>query len=551
MKARYLSVILFIFVFSVQIYGQDKADSLLKILNTHNDKDTLRVNLQNQLAYEYYLSDPAKAIQYANSARTLADSIAYEKGAVQAYRQMGLVSWTQSNLSTSLNYFFKSLKLAEKINDRQGIADVIGNIGLVYNAMGNYQQAKKYHTRSLALQRILKNKIRESVALNNLGDVCRYQKDFINAIKYYNQALELRTKAHFSLGEATNIRNIGNVYEEMTDFPTALKYYFKSLLISNSINDLRGVCQCKNDIASAYLGQKKYKEAKNFALESLRASSQENFRSFMRDSYELLSKVTEAQGNLSESLKYFRMYSMYKDSVQNLKVASEISYQQLEYETQKKQTEIDMLTKDAILNQVIIDKKNSLLILVSLMLAFGILFFLILFKNYSHQRLINGLLKEKNLKIAIQSKEIAEQRDELVALNEEITAQQEEMMISRDAVSEKNIQIAEMHNHVLELNQNLEKKVAERTASLKKQNTQLVEYAFINAHKLRAPLASILGLVNLLMLNKHKDNLEEMLIYLKESSERLDTVIKSIGQTLEKGLDIYDDDDKDKNHDSA
>jgi tetratricopeptide (TPR) repeat protein len=544
MKARYLLVILFMSLFFIQAYNQDKADSLLKILNKHQGKDSVRVNLLNQLAYEYYLSDPAKAIQYANTARTIADSVGYRKGVVQAYRQMGLVSWTQSNLSTALNYFFKSLKLAESINDKQGIADVIGNIGLVYSAMGNYQQAKNYHTRSLELQKELKNRIRESVALNNLGDVCRYQKDFDNALRYYNEALKLRTKANFSLGEATNIRNIGNVYEKMGNYAMALKYYFKSLQISTTISDLRGVCQCKNDIASAYLNEGKYKEAKSYAHESLQESSKENFRSFMRDSYELLYKITEAQGDITQALKFFKMYATYKDSVQNLKVASEISYQQLEYETQKKQTEIDLLTKDSLLNQVIIEKKNSLLILISLMLAFGILFFLILFKNYSHQKLINGLLKEKNLKIELQRKEIAEQRDELVALNEEIKAQQEEVMASRDSLSEKNIEIAKMHTRVLDLNQNLEKTVAERTASLEKQNAQLIEYAFINAHKLRAPLASILGLVNLLLMNKHQDNQKEMLDYLKESSERLDTVIKSIGQTLQKGLDIYDDDKK-------
>jgi tetratricopeptide (TPR) repeat protein len=544
MKARYLLVILFMSLFFIQAYNQDKADSLLKILNKRQGKDSVRVNLLNQLAYEYYLSDPAKAIQYANTARTIADSVGYRKGVVQAYRQMGLVSWTQSNLSTALNYFFKSLKLAESINDKQGIADVIGNIGLVYSAMGNYQQAKNYHTRSLELQKELKNRIRESVALNNLGDVCRYQKDFDNALRYYNEALKLRTKANFSLGEATNIRNIGNVYEKMGNYAMALKYYFKSLQISTTISDLRGVCQCKNDIASAYLNEGKYKEAKSYAHESLQESSKENFRSFMRDSYELLYKITEAQGDITQALKFFKMYATYKDSVQNLKVASEISYQQLEYETQKKQTEIDLLTKDSLLNQVIIEKKNSLLILISLMLAFGILFFLILFKNYSHQKLINGLLKEKNLKIELQRKEIAEQRDELVALNEEIKAQQEEVMASRDSLSEKNIEIAKMHTRVLDLNQNLEKTVAERTASLEKQNAQLIEYAFINAHKLRAPLASILGLVNLLLMNKHQDNQKEMLDYLKESSERLDTVIKSIGQTLQKGLDIYDDDKK-------
>jgi tetratricopeptide (TPR) repeat protein len=549
MKAYFLAIAIVLYFACQLSFAQDKADSLLQVLKKHQQKDTIHAILLNQLAYEYYLSDPAKASQYANRSRTLSDSLDYPKGVAQAFRQMGLVSWTQSNLPIALNYFFKGLKIAEAINDRQDIADIIGNIGLVYSAMGDYEQAKKFHTRSLSLQRELKNSIRESVALNNLGDVCRFKKEYQKAIAYYEEALALRKKANFTLGQATNIRNIGNIYEEMGDYPKAMRYYDESLKISTLINDLRGVCQCKNSIASTCLKQSKYDEAKKTAFESLEISTHENFRSFVRDSYELLSKITEIQGNAGQSLKYYKLYAMYKDSVQNLKVASEISYQQLEYETQKKQTEIDLLTKDALLNEASIEKKNSLLILISLLFAFGILFFLLLFKNYSHQKLINNLLKERNLKIELQRKEIMEQRDELVALNEEIKAQQEEVMASRDALSEKNTEIAEMNNHVLEMNQNLEKIIAERTISLKKQNAQLIEYAFINAHKLRAPLASILGLVNLLRL--HNPNVNETVIvnYLKESSEKLDSVVRSINETLQKGLDVYRDDETIKTND--
>jgi tetratricopeptide (TPR) repeat protein len=459
---------------------------------------------------------------------------------------MGLVSWTQSNLATALTYFYKGLKLSESVNDKQGIADITGNLGLVYSAMGDYRQAKDFHTRSLLLQRKLKNRVRESVALNNLGDVSRFQKEYETAIQYYKNALDLRTKANFKIGQATNIRNIGNVYEEMGYFDSALVYYQNSFRVSAEIHDKRGICQCRNAMASVYLKKKNYSQSKLNALASLEISIKENYRSFIRDSYEILYKVNENQHDDTQALEYFKLFTMYRDSVQNLKVASEIAYQQLEYETQKKQNEIDLLTKDAMLNEVAIEKKNSLLILISLLLAFGVMFFLILFRGYSHQRLVNNLLKERNTQIDLQKKEIIEQRDELIALNEEIKAQQEELMASHDVLAEKNAEIAEIHKQVLEMNQNLEKLVAERTASLEKQKAQLIEYAFINAHKLRAPLASILGLVNLLKLGMPDIDEKQIVNYLKDSSEKLDRVVKSINETLQKGLDIYRDDEKDQ-----
>jgi hypothetical protein len=61
---------------------------------------------------------------------------------------------------------------------------------------------------------------------------------------------------------------------------------------------------------------------------------------------------------------------------------------------------------------------------------------------------------------------------------------------------------------------------------------------------LRAPLASILGLVNLLRLNIPDIEGKQIINYLKDSSEKLDRVVKSINETLQKGLNIYQDDEK-------
>ena len=64
--------------------------------------------------------------------------------------------------------------------------------------------------------------------------------------------------------------------------------------------------------------------------------------------------------------------------------------------------------------------------------------------------------------------------------------------------SARNEEIISKGEEIRVINENLEKIVLERTKELEKKNKALEEYAFINAHKLRRPVASILGLVNLL-----------------------------------------------------
>ena len=69
---------------------------------------------------------------------------------------------------------------------------------------------------------------------------------------------------------------------------------------------------------------------------------------------------------------------------------------------------------------------------------------------------------------------------------------------SRLALNASNEAIKVQAEEIKHINENLEHLVSQRTEELEKKNKVLEEYAFINAHKLRAPVASILGLIPIL-----------------------------------------------------
>jgi signal transduction histidine kinase len=90
-------------------------------------------------------------------------------------------------------------------------------------------------------------------------------------------------------------------------------------------------------------------------------------------------------------------------------------------------------------------------------------------------------------------------------------------------------------NEIIEqLNKELESKVEMRTRLLKEQNAKLMEYAFVNAHVLRAPVSRILGLVNLLIKSESPRRIEEeeIIQHLDESSKELDSVVRDLSVTL-------------------
>lgn len=82
-------------------------------------------------------------------------------------------------------------------------------------------------------------------------------------------------------------------------------------------------------------------------------------------------------------------------------------------------------------------------------------------------------------------------------------------------------------------NDNLETLIRKRTFELTEKNKQLTEYAFINSHKLRAPIARVDGLLHLIEL-KHPNVIdEELMIPFKKSILELDHVSREINKSIE------------------
>ena len=79
-------------------------------------------------------------------------------------------------------------------------------------------------------------------------------------------------------------------------------------------------------------------------------------------------------------------------------------------------------------------------------------------------------------------------------------------------------------NSVARLNQEL----VEQNNAIKKVNNELDQFVYSVSHDLRAPLASILGLINLSKFKSEQNNLEEYMYKIGLSTEKLDAFIKDI-----------------------
>ncbi|QHT71505.1 hypothetical protein GXP67_35020 [Rhodocytophaga rosea] len=98
----------------------------------------------------------------------------------------------------------------------------------------------------------------------------------------------------------------------------------------------------------------------------------------------------------------------------------------------------------------------------------------------------------------------------------------------------KNERLHASEEELRQINENLNALVAHRTQALLKQNQKLLQHAYINAHKVRAPLARILGLVHLFDYETEwKENEKILIDHLNLSARELDKILKEVSLNLE------------------
>jgi signal transduction histidine kinase len=106
---------------------------------------------------------------------------------------------------------------------------------------------------------------------------------------------------------------------------------------------------------------------------------------------------------------------------------------------------------------------------------------------------------------------------------------------ARLALQLSNEEIQTQAEEIQVINESLEGQVRARTQELERKNIALEEYAFINAHKLRSPVASLLGLINLLRKTELNDEGRHIVGRMTDSAAKLDEIVRSITKAIEQG----------------
>jgi len=448
--------------------------------------------------------------------------------------EIGEVFAQLSDYETSLKNYFEALRVAEKNHYEYERTKILIGLSWVYFSLEQYPPSRNFVEQAIKLSRDNHHQFEEAAAYNLMGLVMDEQNNDEQALSYFQRALELRAALKDRAGIAGTLYNMGILFEKEGNFTDALEYQLQSLEIEESLNHTIGLAYSYESLGKLYIELRNFKNAEEYLIKAEKISRKIKAGAVLADTFKDRRDLLQRQGKIAEALKYSFLYENLKDSIFNQNLTNRLTSLENTFELEQKDKEILLLHQNKLLQdtELIVQKsklRQQWLIIAAVVTGIVMLVVIvfILYRSNRRTTFLNREINERN-------KVIASQNEELVQSNEEVSAQ-------RDMVAEQNLKlkeawafIEEKNVEIRQRNENLEEEVEKRTQELVEYNQQLEQFAFISSHNLRAPVARILGLGQLLELPAKSDEDEKIIKdRLIATAKEMDRVVKDLNAILD------------------
>ena len=395
--------------------------------------DTASVNKLLRESKKHLGDDPAKSISLAIQAKEMAEKIDFPLGRASAFKNIGLGYYFQGKFLETLEYWNESLKIFEELKDDLGVANLLNNIAAVYADQGAEEKALEYSLRSLKISEQKGDKLRILSALNtiasiyfnkpatmdkaldyllralplcdelgdkasfgvlaeNIGEIYFKKGDDTKALDYFNRSI-------MALGNTANspfaYNGIGKIYLKKGDFTKALEYHQTALTISEKTDGKAHIVRSLQGIANVYLAEKNYTSALNYFNKATTIAQEIKLSQELKDLYGEMAKTYDKSGDYFNAFKYQTLFSNIKDTIYNIDTDKKLGSLQFDFDLQKKQGEINLLTKDKDLADLRIKRQKLAQWALAIGLGLVLMITLLIFRSYRVKAKTNKILDKQ------------------------------------------------------------------------------------------------------------------------------------------------------------
>lgn len=316
-------------------------------------------------AKSIWYKDTDSVIVLVDYIKKYSEENGYRKGVAQAYNVLGVAHDIKGDYHQSLNAYKIAVDIFREVGDLKGMASCQYNMGLVLQndeqfaeALVYVQQAYDYYS-SQDLRRDM------AMSLMTIGNLyLTNNKPFQDAIAKMKESANISIASGDSamLCYALNLQ--GDAYIEYENLPdSSIKAFLPSYKYMNAQSNNWSLGFIGVGLSKAYFKKGMLDSALYFNNLALEKYGIINQKLGFRNTYEIRTKILEESGDYKKAVEAHNMLRLYSDSIYNENRSKQINRMKTEYDTEKKESEIALLSQQATIQSLEIQQKNQWIVI--------------------------------------------------------------------------------------------------------------------------------------------------------------------------------------------
>ncbi|MBL7842414.1 MAG: tetratricopeptide repeat protein [Cyclobacteriaceae bacterium] len=400
--------LIFILFLGAQTFTQGQQQHVLDSLEIQvgqSKTDSAKIDFLNELSNRYLAYQPQKSKQYAEEALQLSQTVGYKRGEAIALNRLGEYEFRQGNYAKAIELTTASLKLAEQLNDSSTMAmayRVLGNI----NTFGfkRFDQALQYQLKAFTIYEKLNDKRNIASFYGNITWIYGTTgQNLEEGHRLADRGIQLSDSLKDYQLLSYNYNSKGLLYLKEDRLDSALRYFILSNSTAEKSNDNAVIAYNKSIIGEIYLLRENHKTAIDWFSQSLKESRELNLREVLKNSYLGLARCYAGIKDYQRAYQYHLQYDELSNTILNWETTQKALITELEFAEEKREAKIAELE---LANKQARLEKIIYIIFFGVVLIAMLIITLLVTKNNRQRLETNRLLQEKNEEIALQNERL-------------------------------------------------------------------------------------------------------------------------------------------------
>lgn len=311
-----------------------------------NDEAALARSYNSQGCNYLNKGDLKEAEKYLLLAQNLSIRMRDTSGLSDVFTNLAMLEARRGDVAKTLKYDILSLRIAEQQNYRAGIGRIYNHLALDYTDLKVYDEALSYAERSVAMCLELGNLPDAAAAHLTRGTIHFKQGNKERSAEAINAAIALIMQhgdKNF-LTEAYN--NMATLRASFGEYAEADQWLQRSLANTQEMNDTYGTMYVLHELGANAMAQEDHARALAHYEKALPIAKDLQALEDLETIYTGLQQAYAGLGQYEQVYRYTQLYNAVHDTLVEGASRKELSTIRTEFETEKKEHEIAVLSKD-------------------------------------------------------------------------------------------------------------------------------------------------------------------------------------------------------------